>query len=198
MKSLPLAAIAAFALAALPATAEAGKSNSVTVGVPQIVWPALHAEYERKLLRKVSVGAFASAGQYDPFIIKLAMGDSAGPTSGLNMRAFGLRANLFAIGGFKHGLILGLTGRWGRLSTSADGGELPDVTLEVGSALYGTHLGYKLIVKPGITVSMLGGIGYHKFGDVTVTAGPVSGSEDLFADMPPVATYGTINAGWSF
>ncbi len=198
MKLLPCAAATFLALAALPTAAVAGKSNSVVVGVPQLAWPALHVEYERKLLRKVSVGAFASGGEYDPFIIKMALGDNASPTSGLHMRAFGLRVNLFAIGGFKHGLFLGGTGRWGRLSTNGLGEDLPDVTLEVGSALYGAHIGYKLIVKPGITVSVLGGLGHHKFSEVTATAGSESASEDVFAGMRPIATYGTLNAGWSF
>jgi len=200
MKTLLAAVTACLTVAFLPATAMAGKkSNSVTLGVAQLTWPALHLEYERKLHRKFTVGAFAGGGQYDPLLLRLAAEEYALPLQGFNHTKFGLRANLIAVGGFKHGIFVGGTARFARLSNSAEVEGLDDdVELTVGSHLFGGHLGARFFVKPGFTVSALVGVGAHRFRNMEVTAGDAGEFESKINDTLDATTYGTINAGWSF
>ena len=194
----PVAAALACALAAAPSTAEAKKPNSVMFGVPQLGWSAFHVEYERKLVRKISLGGFGTIGSYDPFVLKMLPNQEEG-WAGLNHRMLGVRANLYPLGGFKRGLILGTTARFGRfIGTGEFVGQSDDIEFKVASKLVGVHAGFRFRFKMGLAFSAIGGIGYHKFGDLEVTLGDLGGSEDVFGGVPPVMTYGTINAGWNF
>ena len=194
---VPVAAAVGLALTA-PSTAEAKKPNAVMLGVPQLGWSAFHIEYERKLLRKISLGGFGTIGSYDPYVLKMLPNQEEG-WSGLNHRMLGLRANLYPLGGFKRGMILGTTARFGRfIGTGEFIGQTDDIEFQVSSMLVGVHTGFRFRLKMGLSFSAIAGVGYHKFGDLEVTIGDLSASEDVFGEYPPVATYGTINAGWTF
>lgn len=190
------AAIAVPALALVPTSADAGKTpNTVTAGVAKLAWPAVSLDYERRLARKVGVGGFVGFGRYNPKVFNLFDLGGGNPfeEATFKFREVGLRANLYAIGGFKHGMVLGLTVHNRRLSYEEDGAEA-----SVAGTIIGPHIGYKLITSPGFTLGFLGGIGYHAVGDIKVESGDNSATLENPLEEFPVMTFGSINAGWSF
>lgn len=174
------------------------KKNTVVLDVAKLAWPAVGLEYERRLLRKVGVAAFGEMGRFNPIVL------NASPENPLNdeelrFRGGGIRANFYAAGSFKNGLVLGLSAqkRTFVFETGIQGTN-ETATATVPSTVFGAHLGYKLILRPGFTAGFLGGVGYHQAGDIELEAAGQTASEPNPLAELPVMTYGSFRMGWSF
>ncbi len=213
-----LATVAALALALPGAAAAKGKkgkkkqgpsySHTVTVAPVMLAWPALQAEYEYKLAKRIGVGGYASVGRFQPRLLSQAVSSMMPGATLENHQAVGLRGNFF-FRRFDRGVYLGLTARWSRVTasytdTSTQEGVEVNTTVDavITNIMAGPHLGYKLVIKPGITLGGNLGVGYGNYGAKATGTAEASGAsitEDLGSvEGPGLVPFGVVVAGWSF
>jgi hypothetical protein len=173
-------------------------SGSGTLSVPRAFWPAFGLEYEGKVTPRFGAAAFVSAGRFDPLLFRFLIRDTPAYQLSFNHWRVGARANAYVMGDFHHGMMVGITGQVARASytTVIENEGYYDAWLI--SVLGGPHVGYKLILSPGLTVQVVGGVGYNYLTDATLTQNDLETTDDFPRLIPPVAPFGDVSVGWSF
>lgn len=172
--------------------------GSGTISIPRAFWPAFGVEYEHKVVPRFGVAGFVSGGRFDPVLFRYFIRDTPAYQLTFDHWRFGARTSWYAVGDFHHGMMVGLSGRVARASytTEIEGEGFYEGYLY--SVVAGPHVGYKLILSPGLTLQVLGGVGYHYLTDAQLTQNDLEKVDDFPRLLPPVAPFGDIGLGWSF
>ena len=174
-------------------------SGSGTLSVPKAFWPAFGLEYERKITPRFSGSGFVSAGRFDPLLFRVFLRDTPAYQLTFDHWSVGGRANWYAVGDFHHGMFVGATTRFTRPSyTSVDTANGIAYRGQINAILGGAHLGYKIILTPGITAQVHAGVAYSYLSEATLTKNDLVVIDDFPRKIPPVATFGDLSLGWSF
>ena len=174
-------------------------SGSGTISVPKAFWPAFGLEYEHKLAPRSSFSGFVSAGHFDPLLGRVFLRNTPAYQFTFDHWSMGGRASWYAVGDFHHGMFVGGTARYSHVSYSAtDIIDDIDYNAELHAVLAGAHVGYKIILTPGITAQVHAGLGYSYLSEATLTQNDKVWTEDFPTRLPPVAVFGDISLGWSF
>ena len=173
-------------------------SGSGTISVPKAFWPAFGLEYERKVLPRFSASGFVTAGRFDPLLFRAFLRDTPAYQLTFDHWAVGARANWYAVGDFHHGMFVGSTVRFARPSYTTTIQNKGSYNGSINTALAGAHVGYKIILSPGITAQVHGGVGYSYLSEATLVQNDLVETDDFPTTLPPVATYGDVSLGWSF
>tara|TARA_B100001093_G_scaffold502627_1_gene555886 strand:+ start:245 stop:850 length:606 start_codon:yes stop_codon:yes gene_type:complete len=173
-------------------------SGSGTLSVPKAFWPAFGLEYEHKVVPKVSVAAFVSAGRFDPLLFRVFLRGTPAYQLTFDHWSVGGRASWYAIGDFHHGMFVGVTSRFTRPSYTTTLDNKGSYNGYLNSLLGGAHVGYKIILSPGITAQVHAGVAYNYLSEATLTQNDLVETDDFPTTLPPVATFGDLSLGWSF
>jgi len=172
-------------------------NGSGTISIPKLIWPAFGLEYERKVMPRFSAAGFLSAGRFDPLPLRYFLRDTEAAALTFDHWALGARASWYALGDFHHGMFVGGTARYTRPSYMAVDDDGTD-TAFLHSVIAGPHVGYKIILSPGLTAQVHAGVGYNYMSEATYTENDLVKTDDMPTTLPPVATFGDLSLGWSF
>ena len=172
--------------------------GSATFSVPKLFWPAFGLEYERKLVPRISAAGFLAAGRFDPLPLRFFLrGTEASPLT-YDHWSIGARASWYAVGDFHHGMFVGGTTRYTRPSYTTTIDNDGTYNAYFHSVIAGAHLGYKIILSPGLTAQVHAGVGYNHMTEATLTENDLVKTDDMPTTVPPVASFGDLSVGWSF
>jgi hypothetical protein len=173
-------------------------SGSGTLSVPKAFWPAFGLEYEHKVMPRFSASGFVSAGRFDPLLFRVFLRGTPAYQLTFDHWSVGGRANWYALGDFHHGMFVGVTTRFTRPSYTTTIENKGSYNGYLNSVLGGAHVGYKIILSPGITAQLHAGVAYNHLSEATLVQNDLVEIDDFPTTLPPVATFGDLSLGWSF
>jgi len=205
-------------LVALLLSSALGADHTVAISANKLRYPGFDVEYEHRLNDNMSLVGFAGLGRYTPLLLELAEQEMKKKipvkVPPLDYKAAGVRYHWMPFGSFEQGIFVGGSARWMHLSaskkqtqkvTESNSGASADVdqntTFNLQTIMAGPHIGYKLTLGPGVTLSALVGPGYTfaKGKGVTRTASSgVAADQIVNVQSTGPYPYGTMLAGWTF
>jgi hypothetical protein len=173
--------------------------SSLMISVPKAFWPAFGLEYEHRVTPRFSTSAFVSAGRFDPLFLRIFLRDTSAYQFTFDHWSVGGRASWYAVGDFHHGMFVGATTRFTRPSyTATNTADDINYNAQLNTVIAGPHVGYKIVLKPGITAQVHFGVAYAYLSEATLTKNDLVRTDDFPTQLPPVATFGDVSLGWSF